>query len=152
MLAEATKYTPVESARQAARPAPMPPAQRAAVRNDLTHMFGLHTGQSRELSLTEWIAHEARSGGRVHLVFERRRQQINTIVRRAAVNHWHEQQATQHLPRAKRKSDQEVREIFSVPPELYFQWQRVDPDFWSDVANLKSLRRDNDDLRQLIHT
>ena len=31
MLAEATKYTPVESARQAARPAPMPPAQRAAV-------------------------------------------------------------------------------------------------------------------------
>lgn len=45
----------------------------------------------------------------------------------------------------------ELRLLAQVPAREFIRWKKVDKHFWMDDNNLRSLRRDNDTLRHLIH-
>lgn len=88
----------------------------------------------------EWMWKELRGGGFLMRYIEaekaqsaqraRRvaRQMRNVSVQRQATNTW----------------DWELKA--AIPAREFFRWKAMDPDFWRDDNNLRSLKRDNPDL------
>lgn len=88
-----------------------------------------------------WFERQCRTGGLIHQVLEHERHTQEQAIRRAARDHGSK--------RPNAKSDFKL--VAQVPARLFQRWKKVDKHFWMDDNNLRSLRRDNDSLRPLIH-
>lgn len=91
--------------------------------------------------MPRWFERELRTGGLIQQHLERERHLQEQSIRRVA----REQQGIRPNPRS------DFKLLARVPANLFMRWKQVDPDFWRYDANLKSLRRDNDSLKPLIH-
>lgn len=84
---------------------------------------------------------ELREGGKLKLMLERERWRTEERIRRVARG-WEGR-------RPNPKSD--MRLVATIPARDYMRWRKTDPYFFLDDGNLRSLRRDNDSYRGLIH-
>jgi hypothetical protein len=125
MIQLATKYADVRAA-----PAPKPKAPEL-----LIPKIG------KQMGLPEWFWREMREGGML-LEYLRREKATSEARLRAVARRTHTQ-------RPNAKSD--WRLVANVPGREYARWKKEDPDFWMDDGNLRSLRRDNETMRHLIH-
>jgi len=85
----------------------------------------------------EWLARATAEGGELHEYV--RREKARTTERYRAVArkvHGHQQ-----------NNKSELRRLADIPARDYFRWLREDPDFFNDNKNLKSLKRDNPDVK-----
>lgn len=87
------------------------------------------------LSFPEWFDRELREGG--FLKEYLRREKAMTERRYRCVR------ALYQNYRQNARSDWKL--LAAVPARDFHRWQKEDPDFWRDDANLRSLRRDNPD-------
>ena len=125
MLATATKYTDV---RTAGKPAVPNVIVRQQKRRDA------------KLTMREFVQRELREGRLLHDYIRRERAQSVKRIRALA------KQKFGLKPNPK----SEYQWLASIPAREYFRWLQEDKDFWRDDSNLRSLRRDNDDLRHCI--
>lgn len=123
MLATASKYTDVRA------------AGRPAVPNVI-----VRGKRVDRLSVREFVERELKEGRMFHRYIEREKATSDRRIRAVA--------AKRYGARANSKSEHQW--IASIPAREYFRWLAVDKDFWKDDANLRSLRRSNDDLRHCI--
>jgi len=129
MIVAASKYTPVpgpKERRSAAAPQVLVKKQRPT--------------QMTNAQWVDWFNSELRSGRSLDQYFKAKKHAINQSIRKLARKNWGKRQIN--------KSDFEWK--FEVPTALYHYWKAQDPHFWDDPANLRSLRRDNDDLTHCI--
>lgn len=92
---------------------------------------------ARQMKLREWLHKELKEGGVLHRYIERERAMTATRYRRVA----------QRLDGWKQNNNSELRAVAHIPAKDFFRWNATDPDFWKDNSNLRSLRRDNPDVR-----
>lgn len=92
-------------------------------------------------TMPRWFERELRTGGLIHNYLERERHNQERACRRAARDHG--------TKRPNPKSDFKL--VAQIPANLFQRWKKVDKHFWMDDNNLRSLRRDNEALRPLIH-
>ncbi len=123
MLATASKYTDV---RAAGKPA-VPNVIFKGKRFD-------------RLSVREFVERELKEGRLLQRYIEREKATSEKRIRAVAQKRFG----------ARANSKSEHQWIASIPAREYFRWLAVDKDFWKDDANLRSLRRSNDDLRHCI--
>lgn len=90
----------------------------------------------RSLSLGDWKWRELREGGLLKEML--RREKACTSKRWRAVG-----KARQGFQQNGRS---DLRLLASVPARDFFRFKRMDPDFFDDKANLRSLRRDNPEI------
>lgn len=50
----------------------------------------------------------------------------------------------------KQNNKSEFRLLSCVPAREFFRWKKVDPHFWDDDKNLKSLKRDNPEMQIFV--
>ena len=124
MIAEATKYTDVAGARS-----PRPTGQ------ILVPKFKLNQNAAAILERA------MRTGGFYHEYLRREKALSEQRMREVA--------RAKHGCRPNPKSD--FRLVAQVPAREFIRWKKEDKHFWMDDNNLRSLRRDNDALRHLIH-
>ena len=128
MIVPATKYADVRAGQPARRPVP----------------FYINTRGRREARprpLREFFEQELREGRLLDTYLRAEKARTEQRLRAAArVNQFR-----------KPNPKSEFQLLASVPARDYFRWKAVDPHFWLDNANLRSLRRDNDALRTCIH-
>lgn len=86
--------------------------------------------------IPEWYWKELRQGGLLQQIIAREKASMQQAIRRTAT-------ACRNFSQ-NRKS--EFRRLASIPARLFFRWRAEDPHFWEDRQNLKSLKRDNDEL------
>lgn len=92
-------------------------------------------------SLPQEFERELREGGALQRYLARERHQTEARARRVA------QRFNGRRPNP--RSDMKL--LATIPARDYFRWRKTDPYFWMDDANLRSLRRDNETYRELIH-
>jgi hypothetical protein len=91
----------------------------------------------RKLAFEAWLAREMKDGGFLQRYLEREKAQTTARIRAVA----------KRTEGFKQSSKTDFRVLAQVPAREYFRWRKVDPDFWKDDGNLRSLRRDNADMR-----
>lgn len=141
MITAASKYAPARSG----GPCHPAPASRAAVPGS-----GLAPGaaafnilvqrKARELgpnSFQAWLHREMKSGGALHEMM--RVEKARTAERYRAV--------ARKVHPFQQNNKSELRRVADIPARDYFRWLKEDPDFFSDNKNLKSLKRDNPDVK-----
>ena len=84
----------------------------------------------------EFMWREMREGGYLQRYLEREK---HTATRRV-------RQAARHMHGFKQNNKSDFRLLSCVPMREWLRWRKVDPNFWDDDKNLKSLKRDNPDL------
>lgn len=134
MIVTAGKYTDVR-----ATPSPRSYPPRGTARGDArptAPQLFLPTPKARALNLREWFWRELKDGGELDTYLKRRRAGMKDKVRLAA--------RLMHGFRQNNRSS--FRRLASVPAELYHRWKNEDEHFWEDDNNLRSLKRDNDEL------
>ena len=94
------------------------------------------TDMAQMVRWDEWMWKELRHGG--YLMDYIRREKATSVTRQRAVSR-RMQGFKQNA-----KSDFELKA--AVPAREFFRLREVDPDFWADDKNLKSLKRDNPDM------
>lgn len=87
------------------------------------------------VGLPEYFWRELREGGVLHEYLRRERALTHERYRKVRA------QFRDYRPNA--KSDWKL--LAAVPTRDFHRWQKTDPDFWRDDANLRALRRDNPD-------
>lgn len=144
MIVAASKYSDV----RAAAGSPLPPASRSRPRPHVASpapsasprrtapaiLIPKHHARAR--GFPEWFERELREGGRLHEYL--RAEKVMTERR------WRRVRALYDRYRQNNRSD--WRLIAAIPGRDFHRWQKVDPNFWDDNANLRSLRRDNPDM------
>jgi len=85
----------------------------------------------------EWMWRELREGGYLQRYLAREKAMAK--VRQRAVGRRMEGW------RQNNKSDLELKA--AIPAREFFRWKAVDKDFWRDESNLRSLKRDNPELK-----
>lgn len=88
------------------------------------------------VSLPEWYWREMREGGFLQQYLAREKARMGSDIRRTAI-------ACRGFEQNRRS---EFKRRASIPAKLFFRWRAVDPHFWEDPANLRSLARDNPEL------
>lgn len=131
----ATKYTRVTRSQPSRRPGRL--RQHVQARSGPN----IKVKDPERVSFHEWWHREMKEGNSLHKYFDQ--------VRKAAPKRW--RKAAQHGAKFQQNNDSDARVVAKVPLNDFLRWRQVDPDFWSDNSNLKSLRRDNDDLRECIY-
>lgn len=92
------------------------------------------------MSLAEWVMVARKPGGFLDRYFEREKH-LSPQRQRAVARLFHDEQPNL-------KSD--LRVVGRVPMLEYLRWKAVDPHFFEDNGNLRSLKRDNPDMASLI--
>ena len=95
------------------------------------------------MTLPDWWERELRTGGILGDYIEREKA---TMKRRMAATARIAYEAG-HKPNP--KSDWKL--IAEIPGRLFARLTKMDPHFFQDDKNLRNLRRDNEELRPLIH-
>lgn len=103
--------------------------------------FKIRKSREARINFEEWFHREMKDGGmlRDHLKREKA----------ATGKRW--RKAAQHGSKFRQNNNSDFRKLATIPARDYYRWLKEDPDFWKDNNNLKSLRRDNDELRHCIH-
>lgn len=83
-----------------------------------------------------WYHRELREGGALDDYLRREKAQTPQRYRQLA--------RRMHGFQQNNRSD--VQRVADIPLRDYFRWLREDPDFFADNKNLKSLKRDNQDV------
>lgn len=125
MLLTAGKYTDV---RQASAP-------RRSLRTATTGIF-VPTVKGSANCLREWFWRELKDGGFLQRYFSREKARTPNAIRHVA--------RLMHGFQQNNKSD--FQRKATLPAKLYHRWKDVDPNFFDDDNNLRSLKRDNPDL------
>lgn len=124
MIEAATKYADVAGARN-----PRPSCQILVPKFKLNH------------SAAAILDRAMRTGGFYHEYLRREKalseQRLRSVAR--------EKSGVRPNPKS------EFRLLAQVPAREFIRWKKEDKHFWMDDNNLRSLRRDNDALRHLIH-
>ena len=94
----------------------------------------------RALAWRDWFLRELRDGGYLHTYLARERARTAERYRRVA-------RATSKF---KQNNRSDMRVLAHVPARDFIRWRKTDPDFWTDNGNLKSLRRDNPDVKVYV--
>ena len=134
LLVQGSKYGDVRAAARQGSP-PVSQCKAAAPRGRGPNII-VRNRKPVKVNSREWLFRELREGGQLHRYLAREKALTEREIRRTA--------RYAHGMRANPKSDFEL--LASIPARLYHRWRAVDPDFWLDDANLKSLKRDNPDL------
>jgi hypothetical protein len=129
-LIAANRHTDVRAAARS-RGAPSIPTSGRRAPNIFVPKRGALVGS------TEWFWKELREGGKLRRYLDREKSRADSRLRRVA----RQTHTFQQNPRA------DVEVAAHVPLLDYLRWQKVDPHFWDDRANLKSFRRDNPEAR-----
>jgi hypothetical protein len=127
LIQRAGKYTP-------ARPAP------AATGFDPGTMKGVHLFLPKEkerMSWGEWFWKELRWGGCLQEYLQREKATTDKRLRAVA----------RRTDGFKQNNKSDCRVVAHIPAREFFRWRAVDPDFFNENSNLRSLRRDNPDAR-----
>ena len=127
MLLTAGKYTDV---RQAS--APRRPVQTARRGPGIF----VPTVKGSANCLREWFWRELKDGGFLQRYFSREKARTPNAIRHVA--------RLMHGFQQNNKSD--FQRKATIPAKLYHRWKDVDPHFFDDDNNLRSLKRDNPDL------
>lgn len=94
----------------------------------------------RALAWRDWFYRELKDGGHLQTYLARERARTAERYRRVA-------RATRQF---KQNARSDLRVLAQVPARDFLRWRKTDPDFWSDNANLRSLRRDNPDVKVYV--
>lgn len=132
MIVHATKYTPVPR-----RTKPSGGVS-AALKSGKGPTFKVRKPKAE--NVYQWWHREMKEGNSLHRYFEK--------VRHAAPKRW--RQVARMSEKFKQNNQSDLRVLAHVPLNDFLRWRQVDPHFWEDDNNLRSLRRDNDDLRHCI--
>lgn len=97
------------------------------------HLFVPKAGAM--VGLEEYFWRELREGGVLHEYLRREKGRTRERYRQVA-------RATRDF-KQNNKSDMRVKA--QIPLRDFMRWRRIDPDFWRDDKNLRSLKRDNED-------
>jgi len=124
MIETATKYGSVR-------------AQRVAAGGDArTPQVLVPTISGARLSLEAWWHRELKEGGYLDNYLKREKGEIPTMIRKVA------RIMQGFVPNNKC----DIRRLAAIPARLFHRWKSEDRHFFSDDANLRSLKRDNPDL------
>jgi hypothetical protein len=135
MIVAASKYSAVPVVKKQAPRAPQSPrAPQVVVKRPSVAMSSQQW--------LDWFHSELRSGRSLDQYFQMKKAKIQQEIRECARKNWGRKQ----------NNRSELEWEMEVPSSLYHYWKFQDPHFWEDKANLKSLRRDNDDLTHCIKT
>ncbi|HPC54348.1 MAG TPA: hypothetical protein PLV05_14820 [Verrucomicrobiota bacterium] len=145
-LITAGKYADVRHrATRGARPPSASSARKAgkgkARPGSLLNIIVKQMAEQPGFDLSAWVEQELKEGRLLHEYLRREKAQTTARLRACARAFG----GTRPNP----KSDMKL--LATVPARDYFRWLKRDPHFWEDDSNLKSLRRDNEEYRALIH-
>ena len=101
----------------------------------MPHLF-IPTQTRKTVKAAEWLEREFREGGYLKRYLENEVGRMPQLLRRVA-------RRRQHF-RQNNRSD--LRLLGTFPARLYQRLKAMDPHFFDDNQNLKSLRRDNPDV------
>lgn len=92
----------------------------------------------------DWVQNELRTGGFFDRYIRREKANVPAMERRIAQRFHNARPARwRDLPKPAREIEAELQ--FAVSRRTYLRMREMDPHFWDDVNNLKSLKRDNPD-------
>lgn len=111
---------------------------RKSLQTAFPNVFVPHLG--RDISYEEWYWKELKEGGVLHryLDMEKRTSSKRMRAVRRKIDGFEQNNKSDH------------RLLAAVPAREYFRWKAVDPHFFEDNKNLKSLRRDNPDAAVFV--
>lgn len=118
MIIQAGKYTPV-------------PTQRANTPTLSPFQILVRKARKRQSSL-EWMHQELKEGRFLH--------RYTTRERGMAETRW--RNVKRQVYGRKQNNKSEFRAVAHIPLRDFFRWRAVDPHFWEDDSNLRSLKRD----------
>ncbi|MBK8001725.1 MAG: hypothetical protein IPK15_24230 [Verrucomicrobia bacterium] len=136
MIHAAGKYTQVSSL--ATKPGLAAPAACPEVSTGQAafHIFTRRAKGMTPGAFRDWWWRELKDGGELNTYL--RREKAQTAARYRAVARANHGKKPNYKSELHRRAD--------IPLRDYFRWLAVDPDFWKDDKNLKSLKRDNPDV------
>lgn len=142
MLVSANQYTDVRAAASVAARTPLRAGKngtQGTQRTDAARMQILvKKARARGYrTIQEWAEAEMRAGGELDTYLRRERHQ--GVERQRAV--------ARRMDGFRQNNQSEHQLVAAIPAREFFRWKREDPDFFCDDKNLKSLKRDNPDMR-----
>jgi hypothetical protein len=140
MIAPASKYAALPGpAIGCAAPDSSTPA-RAGSLSPARAGFHIVSKRAREMTpadFRDWMAKATAPGGELHEYV--RIEKARTTERYRAV--------AKKMEGFQQNNKSELRRVAEIPLRDYFRWTAEDPDFFADNKNLKSLKRDNPDVK-----
>ena len=91
-------------------------------------------------SIREWVHMEIKPGGYLDRYYEFKKRQTAAALRAVAIR----------TRTFKQNNDVDARVIAHVPLTTYMMMRRMDPYFWQDNKNIKSLKRDEPDFKSYV--
>lgn len=87
--------------------------------------------------MREWVEKAIKPGGPLYKYYQFKRNQTDAAMRAVAIR-------TKDF---KQNNEVDARVLAHVPLWTYIMCRKMDPNFWRDNSNLKSIKRDNPDAR-----
>lgn len=91
-------------------------------------------------SIREWVHKELKPGGYLDRYYEFKKRQTAAALRAVAIR-------TRHF---KQNNKVDARVLAHVPLATYMMMRRMDPHFWQDDKNIKSIKRDEPDFKSYV--
>lgn len=109
----------------------------ASISSKAFNIVTARAASMKPVDFMAWWSKELRTGGELANYCEREKHETPKRYRAVA----------RKMDGFKQNNKSDIRRVADIPARDYFRWIKEDPDFFHDDKNLKSLRRDNPDVK-----